>query len=49
MECVECETGGATRVTVEYTIGRTEKLALCPGCWVEFGQGGFVQDVSLSS
>lgn len=46
MECTECGTQAATQVTVEYTSGRTETLALCTDCRDEFEEGEFVQNVT---
>lgn len=46
MECTECDSEAAAQVTVEYTNGRTETLALCTDCRVEFEEGEFVQNVT---
>ena len=45
MDCTECGENGATKVAVEYTNGRTERIHLCPDCRTEFKQGEFVQSV----
>ena len=45
MQCSECEEEPGNRVTVAYTDGTTEALALCDRCRRAFAEGHFVDEV----
>ena len=46
MQCRECEDRPGERMTVVYTDGTSEALALCEQCRRAFAEGNFVDEVT---
>jgi protein-arginine kinase activator protein McsA len=47
MECGECSDNQGELVSIEYTDGTTETIALCETCRAEFADGDLVSDIEL--
>jgi len=47
MECGECSDSQGELVSIEYTDGTTETIALCETCRAEFADGDLVSDIEL--
>lgn len=45
MDCGECSDNQGERVSVEYTDGTTETIALCETCREQFADGDLVSDI----
>ena len=45
MDCGECSDNPGEPVSVEYTDGTTETIALCETCHEQFAEGDLVSDI----
>lgn len=45
MDCGECTDNPGELVSVEYTDGTTETIALCESCRAQFSEGDLVSDI----